>query len=100
LWCARLGLRKPEKDGKKNTPQTEQKMTKTKTPGDLTEKDENKNARRPTRKRRKGRTPVDRNLKDEKDRPPRRDYRKGCDETNGGYKKDIGDASHMGANDS
>ena len=100
LWCARLGLRKPEKDGKKNTPQTKQKMTKTKTPGDLTEKDENKNARRPTRKRRKGRTPVDRTVKDEKDRRLRSDYRKGRDETNGGDMNDIGDASHTGANDS
>src|SRR5207237_8971236 len=58
LWCARLGLRKPEKDEKKNTPQTEQKMTKQKMPGDITEKNKKKNASRPTRKRRKGRTPV------------------------------------------
>ena len=40
LWCTRLGLRKHEKDGKKNTTQMEQKMTKTKTSCDLTEKDE------------------------------------------------------------
>src|SRR5437868_12046698 len=60
LWCTRLGLRKPEKDGKKNTPQTEQKMTKTKTPADLTEKDENKNARSQNRKRRERLTPVER----------------------------------------
>src|SRR5205807_5433199 len=92
LWYTRLGSRKPKKDGKKNTPQTEQKMTKTKTPADLTEKDENKNARRPTRERRKGRTPVDRTVKGEKDRRPRSDYRKGCDETNGDNMKDIGDA--------
>src|SRR5437588_12884557 len=45
LWCTRLGLRKPEKDGKKNTPRMEQKMTKTKMPEDLTEKDKNKNTR-------------------------------------------------------
>src|SRR5205807_7423297 len=42
LWCARLGLRKPERDGKKNTPPKEKKMTKSKTPGDLIEKEEKK----------------------------------------------------------
>src|SRR5207302_11318851 len=58
LWCARLGLREPEKGGKKNTPQAEQKMIKTKTSRDLMEKDANKNTGRPTRKTRKGRTRV------------------------------------------
>ena len=75
-------------------------MTKTKTPRDLTEKNENKSTCRPTRKRRKERTPLDRTVKDEKDRCPRSDYPKGRDETNGGDMNDIGDASHMGANDS
>ena len=97
---SQTGIKEARERRKKNTPQTEQKMTKTKTPGDLTEKEENKNAYRPTRKRRKGRTPVDRTVKDKKDRHLRSDYQKGHDETNGGGMNDIGDASHTGVNDS